>query len=76
MYSVAFSSTHRIVIGGLITPIARLVSVELNPNDRVAGSKWLNLAVFEQMTFVRLMVGVLVGFILGTAYTSQIALLS
>ena len=46
-YSAATSSAHRIVIGGLITPIARLVGVEPNPDDRVVGSEWLNLAAFE-----------------------------
>ena len=38
-----------IVIGGLITPIATLVSVESNPNDRVLGSEQLNMVAFEQL---------------------------
>jgi len=53
LYSAVISSAHRIVIGGLITPIARLVGVELNPDDRVVGLEWLNLAAFEQMKFCK-----------------------
>ena len=51
LYSAATSSTHRIVIVGLITAIARLVGVEPKPNDRVVGLERLNLAIFEQMKF-------------------------
>jgi len=53
LYSAVISSAHRIVIGGLITSIARLVGVELNPDDRVVGLEWLNLAAFEQMKFYK-----------------------
>jgi len=35
LYSTATCSTHRIVIGGLIIPIARLVGVKPNADDRV-----------------------------------------
>jgi len=65
-YIATTSSTQRIVIGGLITPIARLVGVKSSTDDRVAGSERLNLAAFEQMKFARLTVDVFVGFILGT----------
>jgi len=51
LYSVATSSTHRIVIEGLISPVATLIGVELNPDDRVVGLEWLNLAAFEEMKF-------------------------
>ena len=51
MYSVATNSTHKIIIGGLVTRIARLVKFESDPDDRVADSKRLNLAAFEQMKF-------------------------
>ena len=51
--SVATSSTQMIMIQGLITPIARLIAILLNPNDRVPGFKWLNLAAFEQMYFCK-----------------------
>ena len=66
LYNAAHSFAHRIVISGLITPIAGLVGVKPNPDDRVGGLECLNLAAFEQMKFVKLMVGVFVGFIPGT----------
>ena len=47
LHSAGTSSTQRIVIGGLITPIARFVGIDPNLDDRVAGSKRLNLAAFE-----------------------------
>ena len=40
-------------LGGLINPIARLVGLEPNPNDRVACSERLNLATFEQIKFYK-----------------------
>jgi len=49
LYMAATSSAHRIVIGGLIIAIATLVSVEPNPDDRVASSERLNLASFKWM---------------------------
>ena len=52
-YSAATSPAHRIVIGGLITSVVKIVGVEPNPDDRVAGSEQLNLAAFEQMKFCR-----------------------
>ena len=53
LYSAATNSAHKIIIGGLITSIAGLVGVELNPDDRVAGLEWLNLAAFKQMKFYK-----------------------
>ena len=47
LYSATTSSAYGIVIRGLITPIARLLGVEPNPDDRVTGSKWLNLTAFK-----------------------------
>jgi len=48
-----------------ISPIARLVGVESNPDDRVAGSERLKLATFEQMQFCKVEVRVSIGFIPG-----------
>ena len=53
LHNTATSSAHRIVIGGLITPIHRLVEIELNPNDRFLSFEWLNLTPFEQMKFCK-----------------------
>ena len=53
LYSAATSSIHTIVIRGLITPIASLLGVEPNHDDRVADSEWLNLAAFKQIKFCR-----------------------
>jgi len=46
LHGATTSSAQRIVIGGIITPIARFIGMELNPNDRVASSERLNLATF------------------------------
>ena len=51
LYGAITSSTHRILIEGLINPAARLIGVELNPNDGVGGSEWLNLTALKQMKF-------------------------
>ena len=51
LLSAATSSTKRIVIGGLTTPIVRSAGIEPNPDDRVSGYKRLALATFEQMKF-------------------------
>jgi len=53
LYSAATNCVYRIVIGGLITPFATLVSVEMNTDDRVAGLERLNLAGFEQTKLCR-----------------------
>jgi len=52
-YSAATSSAHKIVTGGLISPIARLLGVERNPDDRVTCSEWFNSGAFEQMKFCK-----------------------
>ena len=57
LHSATTNSTQRIVLGGFIIPIVRPVRIELNPNDRLPGSKWLNLAAFEQMKFFKVEVG-------------------
>jgi len=59
--SAATSSAHRIVIGGLITPIATLAGVKPNPDDRVIGPERLKLVAFKQIKFSDV-----IGFILGT----------
>jgi len=48
---VATSSTKRIVIRGLITPIARSVDIDPKFDDRVSESERLKLAAFKQMKF-------------------------
>ena len=42
------------MIGGLITSIDRLVSIEPNPDDKVSGSERLALAAFERMKFCKM----------------------
>ena len=51
--SAATSTTDRIVIGDLITSIARSLGVESNCEDRVSGSEWLTKATFELMKFCK-----------------------
>jgi len=53
LHSATTSSAQRIMIGGLITPITRYVGIELNPDDKVPGSKRPNFAAFEQMKFYK-----------------------
>ena len=55
LYSATTIFAHRDVTMSLITPIARLFGVELNPDDRVTSSERLNLATFEQMKFCQLL---------------------
>ena len=43
----------RIVIGGIITTIARYLGVQPNPKDRVSRSEWLDQAMFELMSFYK-----------------------
>ena len=54
---MATSSAQRIVIVGLITPIARSIGIEPNPNDRVPSSERLKLIIFEQMKFCNVEAG-------------------
>ena len=39
LYDAAVSTKGRIIIGAVITTIARFLSVEPNPDDRVSGSE-------------------------------------
>jgi len=51
LLSATTSFTKRIVIGVLITPIARSVGIEPNSDDKVFGSERLALVAFKQMKF-------------------------
>jgi len=50
-YSAATSNQGRIVIGGIITSIARFLGIRPNPDDRVRGSEQLDKAAFELIGF-------------------------
>jgi len=41
LYSAAVSTKYRIIIGGIMTTIARFLGSETNPEDRVSGSSGL-----------------------------------
>jgi len=51
------STKGRIVIGGIITPIARFLGVEPNPDDQVSGFEQLDKVVFELMSFFKVEAG-------------------
>ena len=53
LHSVAVSTKGRIVIGGIVTTIARFLDIEPNPEDRISGSERLNQAAFEIMNFCK-----------------------
>jgi len=57
LHSAAVSTIGRIVIGGIITTIARFLGVEPNPEDRVSGSERLDQAAFEIMNFYKVEAG-------------------
>jgi len=57
LYSAATGTKGRIVVGGIITSIARFLGIEPNPDDRVSGSKRLNKAAFELMGICKVEVG-------------------
>jgi len=57
LHSTAIITKGKIVIGGIITTIARFLSVEPNPKDRIFGSKRLDQAAFELMNFCKAEVG-------------------
>jgi len=57
LYSVATSTKGRIVIGGIITSIARFLGIEHNSDDRVSGSERLDKAAFELMGFCKVEAG-------------------
>jgi len=63
---MATSSAQSIVIGGLITPIARSRGIELNPDGRVPDFEWLNLAAFKQVKFCKVEAGCLCWIYLGS----------
>jgi len=53
LHSAAGSIKGRIVIGGIVTTIARLLGVESNPDDRVFGSERLDQTAFEIMNLYK-----------------------
>ena len=55
--TAATSTKGRIVVGGIITSIARFLGIEPNPDDRVSGSKRLDKAAFELMSFCKVEAG-------------------
>ena len=57
LYSVAVSTKGRIVIGDIVTTIARLLGIEPNPEDRVSGFEGLDQAAFEIMNFCKVKAG-------------------
>jgi len=54
LYSAATSTKSRIIIGQIITSIARFLGIEPSPDNRVRGSERLDKAAFELMSFSRL----------------------
>ena len=57
LYSAAVSTKGRIVIGGAVATIARLLGIEPNLEDRVPGSEWLDQAAFEIINFCKVEAG-------------------
>jgi len=57
LYSATTSTKDRIVVGEIITSIARFLGIEPNPDDRVSGSKRVDKAAFELMDFCKVEVG-------------------
>jgi len=57
LYSVTTSTKGWIIIGGMITSIARSLGIESNPDDRVRGSERLDKAAFELMDFCQVEAG-------------------
>ena len=57
LYSAATSTKGRIVIGEIITSIARFLRIEPQPDDRVSGSERLDKAAFELMGFCKVEAG-------------------
>ena len=53
MYSVTVSTKSRIVIGGIITTIAKFLGVEPNPKDQVSRSEQLDQSAFEIISFCK-----------------------
>ena len=57
LYSVAVSTIGRIVIGGIVTTIARFLGNEPNPKDRISTSERLDQTVFEIIKSCKVEVG-------------------
>jgi len=57
LYSATISTLGRIIIGGLITPSARLVTVDSTLEERVIGYERLKMDAFEQMKVCKVGVG-------------------
>jgi len=53
LHSAAVSTKGRIVIGGIVTTIARFLVIEPNPEDRVSSSEQLDPTAFEIMNFCK-----------------------
>ena len=57
LYSAAVSTKGRIVIGGIVTTIARFLSIEPNPEDKISRSEQFHRATFEIMNFYKVKAG-------------------
>ena len=57
LHSATVSTKGRIVIGGIVTTIARFLGIELNPLDRVSTHEQLNEVAFEIMNFCKVDAG-------------------
>ena len=57
LHSTTVSDKGRIVIGGIVTTIARFLSIESHPEDRVSRSKRLDQVAFEIMNFCKVEAG-------------------
>jgi len=57
LHSAPMGTKPMIVIGGIITTVARFQSVEPNPEDRVSRSERLDQATFEIMNFCKVEAG-------------------
>jgi len=57
LYSATATTKGRIVIGGIITTIARFLGVEPNPEDTTSMSEWLDQAAFEIINFCKVEAG-------------------
>jgi len=68
LYSVAVSTIGRIVIGGIVTTIARFLGNEPNPKDRISTSERLDQTVFEIIKSCKVEVGHLCWIYLGTSF--------
>jgi len=65
LHSAAVTIKGRIVIGGIVTTIARFLGVKLNPEDRVSRFERLDKAAFEIMNFCKVEAGRLCWIYLG-----------